>query len=45
VKIGHGIVMSPGEYESNGRKVTLRNEYTFNWDIYPDDNCFLKIKV
>ena len=45
VKLGHGIVMNPGEYESNGRKVTLRNEYTFNWDIYPDDNCFLKIKV
>ena len=45
VKIGHGIVMSPGEYESNGRRVMLRNEYTFKWDRYPNDNCFLKIKV
>lgn len=45
IKIGDGAILNNGVHTSNGNNVVLKNSYTFNWDIYADNHCFLKIKV
>ena len=45
IKIGQGATVNAGQHTSNNRVVNLDNQYTFNWDIYDVDYCFLKIEV
>ncbi|MBQ2440275.1 MAG: hypothetical protein II271_03640 [Muribaculaceae bacterium] len=45
IKIGEGATLNAGKHSSNGRSVNLANSYIFKWDIYKDNNCFLKIEV
>ena len=45
IKIGQGATVNAGQHTRNSRVVNLDNQYTFNWDIYDVDYCFLKIEV
>lgn len=45
IKIGNGVTLNAGEHISNERIVKLEKAYTLKWDIYKNNNCFLKIEV
>lgn len=43
INIGEGAKVDKNCHKSNNKEVSLSNEYIFNWDLYKNNYCFLKI--